>query len=404
MKGTAPRSGDDSIDGLRAERLRNDPKNRAENLMIVDLLRNDIGRIAHTGSVRVTALFSVESYRTVLQMTSTVEAEAASGVGFPDVLRALFPCGSITGAPKLQTMRHIQHLETRSRGLYTGAIGWVEPGHDGRMGEFCLSVPIRTLLLQEADKEGRCRAELGVGAGIVIDSVADEEYAECELKTRFLTGFDPGLALFETLFATRGGGVRQRGRHLARLSASARALGFRCCAETIEGQLDAVCAGLESDQPQRLRLLLRRDGQVELTAVPLAPLSAAPVQVLLAASPLPAVNGLMRHKTTWREPYDAALREAQARGAFDMLFYDETGRLTEGARSNVFLRLEGQWLTPAICDGGILPGTMRAALLEDPDWQAGEARLTVQDLRRAERIVLTNALRGVVDAVLVEDG
>lgn len=402
MKGTAPRSGDDAVDDRRAERLRSDPKNRAENLMIVDLLRNDIGRIARTGSVHVPALFSVESYRTVLQMTSTVEAEPASGLSFSDVLRALFPCGSITGAPKLQTMRHIQHLETRPRGLYTGAIGWVEPGHNGRMGDFCLSVPIRTLLLQAADEEGRCRGELGIGAGIVIDSTADEEYAECELKASFLTGLDPGLALFESLYVTRQAGVRQRGRHLARLAESAQALGFRYCAETIERRLDAVCAGLETDQPQRLRLVLHRDGLVELTAVPLDALPAGPVQVRLAASPLSPITGLMRHKTTWRAPYDAALREAQSLGAFDMLFYDEADRLTEGARSNVFLRLDGQWLTPALSGGGILPGTMRAALLEDPAWQASEARLTVADLRRAERILLTNALRGAIEAVLVE--
>ncbi len=401
MKGTAPRSGDDSVDGPRAERLRNDDKNRAENLMIVDLLRNDIGRIARTGSVRVPALFSVESYRTVLQMTSTVEAEPAPGVGFPDVLRALFPCGSITGAPKIQTMRHIQRLETRPRGLYTGAIGWVEPGHDGRLGEFCLSVPIRTLLLEGADSEGQCRGELGVGAGIVIDSVASDEYAECELKASFLTGLDPGLALFETLYATRESGVRQCGRHLARLAASAQALGFRYCAKTVEARLDAVCADLAWDQPYRLRLVLHRDGQVELSAVPLDKLPAGPVPVLLAGSPLPAMSALMRHKTTWRDRYDAALREAQVRGAFDMLFHDETGRLTEGARSNVFLRLDGQWLTPALAGDGILPGTMRAKLLEDPAWQAREAHLTLADLRRAERIVLTNALRGAIEARLV---
>ena len=402
MKGTAPRTGDDSVDTSRAERLRNDEKSRAENLMIVDLLRNDMGRIARTGSVRVPALFSVERYETVLQMTSTVEAGPAPGVRFPDVLRALFPCGSITGAPKLQTMRHIQRLETRTRGLYTGAIGWVEPARDGRMGDFCLSVPIRTVLLQAADDEGSCRGELGIGAGIVIDSVADDEYAECGLKASFLTGLDPGFALFETLYATHEAGVRQRERHLARLVASAQALGFQCCVKAIESRLDTVCAGLEPGQPQRLRLVLYRHGHIGLSAMPLEPLPfAGPVPVLLARSPLPAMHALMRHKTTWRDAYDVALRETQALGAFDMLFHDANGRLTEGARSNVFLRLDGEWLTPALSGGGILPGTMRAALLEDPGWQVREVHLTLTDLRRAERIVLTNALRGAIDAVLI---
>ena len=401
MKGTAPRTGDDSVDSRCADRLRTDAKNRAENLMIVDLLRNDMGRIARTGSVRVPALFSVERYETVLQMTSTVEAEPAPGVRFPDVLRALFPCGSITGAPKLQTMRHIQRLETRPRRLYTGAIGWVEPAGDSCMGDFCLSVPIRTLLLQGVDDRGRCMGELGVGAGIVIDSVADEEYAECALKASFLTGLDPGFALFETLYATHEGGVRERRRHLARLEASSRALGFHFCANTIVTRLDATCAQLEPGQAHRLRLVLERDGRLELSAVPLDPLPAGPVPLLLACSCLPAMNALMRHKTTWRAHYDLALREAQALGAFDILFHDANGRLTEGARSNVFLHIDGEWLTPALSGGGILSGTMRAALLEDPAWRAREADLSLDDLKRAERIVLTNALRGAIDAVLV---
>ena len=207
--------------------------------------------------------------------------------------------------------------------------------------------------------------------------------------------------MFETLYATRESGVRQRGRHLARLAASAKALGFPYCAKTVEARLDAVCADLASDQSHRLRLVLHRDGQVELSAVLLDKLPPGPVPVLLAGSPLRAMNALMRHKTTWRDRYDAALREAQARGAFDTLFHDETGRLTEGARSNVFLQLDGQWLTPALAGGGILPGTMRAELLEDPAWQAREAHLTLADLRRAERIVLTNALRGAIEARLV---
>lgn len=402
MKGTAPCSVDEAENAACAEQLRNDAKNRAENLMIVDLLRNDIGRIAGTGSVRVPALFSVERYQTLLQMTSTIEAEPAPGMQFPDVLRALFPCGSISGAPKLQTMRHIQRLETRPRGLYTGAIGWVEPGSNGGMGEFCLSVPIRTLLLQAPDDEGRSRGELGVGAGIVIDSTADEEFAECVLKARFLTGLDPGFALFETLMACRSKGVRQLGRHLSRLAASAQALGFSYCRETLEARLASLCAGLETEDPHRLRLVLHHDGRIELTAVLLDALPDTPVQVVLAKSPLPRVHALMSHKTTCRTLYDEALRMAQDLGVFDVLFHDETGRLTEGARSNVFLNLDGQWLTPALDGGGVLPGTMRAAVLEDPAWQAKEAHLTLADLRRAERIVLTNALRGAIEAKLLD--
>ena len=406
MKGTAARSGDDAADALAARRLAADAKNRAENLMIVDLLRNDLGRVARTGSVRVPALFEVERYPTVLQMTSTVAAELPADVGFPALLRALFPCGSITGAPKHRTMQLIAELETTPRGLYTGSLGWIDaprPGH--ACGDFCLSVAIRTLTLERIEQGAdalagaRHRGRMGVGAGIVIDSAAADEYAECRLKARFLSALDPGFALFETMYATREAGVRQLDRHLARLEASAAALDFVFERARVEAALGGQLAALPPATPSRLRLALHKDGRLELAATALDALPPGAVTVLLAERPLDDPHGLGAYKTTLRARYDEGLRAALAAGAFDTLFFDSAGRLTEGGRSNVFLLLDGEWRTPP-AGRGVLPGTMRAALLEDPAWAAREAELRVEDLLRAQRIVLTNALRGAVEARL----
>ncbi|MCP5224060.1 MAG: bifunctional anthranilate synthase component I family protein/class IV aminotransferase [Thauera sp.] len=410
MKGTAARSGDDAADALAARRLAADAKNRAENLMIVDLLRNDLGRVARTGSVRVPALFEVERYPTVLQMTSTVAAELPADVGFPALLRALFPCGSITGAPKHRTMQLIAELETTPRGLYTGSLGWIDaprPGH--ACGDFCLSVAIRTLTLERIEQGAdalagaRHRGRMGVGAGIVIDSAAADEYAECRLKARFLSALDPGFALFETMYATREAGVRQLDRHLARLEASAAALDFVFERARVEAALGGQLAALPPATPSRLRLALHKDGRLELAATALDALPPGAVTVLLAERPLDDPHGLGAYKTTLRARYDEGLRAALAAGAFDTLFFDSASRLTEGGRSNVFLLLDGEWRTPP-AGRGVLPGTMRAALLEDPAWAAREAELRVEDLLRAQRIVLTNALRGAVEARLAGAG
>jgi para-aminobenzoate synthetase / 4-amino-4-deoxychorismate lyase len=226
MKGTAARGGAPEGDSEMARLLAADPKNRAENVMIVDLLRNDIGRVARIGSVKVPALFAVEPYATVFQMTSTVEARLRAGVGMPELLRAVFPCGSITGAPKHRTMEWIAGLESTPRGLYCGAIGWVDaPPPGARVGDFCLSVAIRTLTLG-AEAGGLRPLRIGIGAGIVQDSRAADEFEECRLKARFLTGLNPGFELFETMHATREG-IRHLERHLARLARSARAWRWR---------------------------------------------------------------------------------------------------------------------------------------------------------------------------------
>ncbi|KVL51122.1 chorismate-binding protein [Burkholderia territorii] len=430
MKGTAPRSADPRDDAAAAAFLASDPKNRAENVMIVDLLRNDVSRIARTGTVRVPALFSVEPYASVWQMTSTVEAGWRDGTTFAQMLRALFPCGSITGAPKHKTMELIDAIESTPRGLYTGAIGWLDAPRNGASaddasrddaggcGDFCLSVAIRTLTLEAVDAEGaatiatrdaataaagRRRGTMGVGAGIVLDSVAADEYAECELKARFLTDADPGFQLFETTAATRADGIRHLERHLARLRRSADAFGFRLDADALRREIDARCAALDGDGPYRMKLALAKDGAVDITAAPLKPLPAGPVGVMLASAhgfaPTRTDDALLVHKTTRRAEYDRAWQAAEALGGFDMLFVNERGEVTEGGRSNLFVKLDGRWVTPPL-SSGVLPGVMRGVLLDDRTFGAEERIVTLDDLARADALLLTNALRGALDAVL----
>jgi para-aminobenzoate synthetase/4-amino-4-deoxychorismate lyase len=385
MKGTAPRDAD-------PEALRHDAKNRAENVMIVDLLRNDMSRVAVTGSVNVPALFSVEPYASVWQMTSTVEAQVIPGTSFADIVRALFPCGSITGAPKYRTMQLIDEIEGSPRGLYTGAIGWLEAS-----GDFCLSVAIRTLVIDSAQRRG----VLGIGAGIVLDSVAADEYEECLLKARFLTGADPGFELFETTYATRDEGVRHYARHVARLKGSAAYLGFVFDEPALDAHITQHCAAFEADKPYRLRVALDKGGRIAITSAPLGALPADTVTVLLASehgfAPRSSADSLLGHKTTRRADYDRAWQAAEAAGAFDMLFCNERGELTEGGRSSVFVQLDGKWWTPPI-DAGVLPGVMRAVLMEE--LLAAECVLTPADLEEAEALLISNALRGAVKARL----
>ena len=393
MKGTAPRSGSPA-DADIAQALGRDRKNRAENVMIVDLLRNDLGRMAVPGSVRVRSLFDVEVHPTLFQMTSTLEATPRPGTTSPDLLRALFPCGSITGAPKYRTMQLISGLENRPRGLYCGAIGWVDAPLAGALGACCLSVAIRTLELEET------KARLGVGAGIVLDSEARSEFAEVCAKARFLTDLDPGFQLLETLLVQPGRGIRHLDAHLARLARSAGELGFAYDPEVLRQGLAERVHQLFPLGEARLRLALSKQGQVDLQVRPLEALPQAgsaqdPVLLALAPEPLCKDPLLAGHKTTWRPQYDPALRQAQAMGCFDLIFLNPAGELVEGARSSLFLRLGGRWCTPPLASGA-LPGIFRQHLLDDPAWNATERKLRLEDLQQAEAIVVCNALRGAL--------
>ena len=400
MKGTAARRPGPESDSETARYLSIDVKNRAENVMIVDLLRNDLGRIAQVGSVKVPELFTIEPYGTVFQMTSTVQARLRPEIGFADVLRATFPCGSITGAPKHRTMQWIADLESTPRGQYCGAIGWIDaPQGDSRCGDFCLSVAIRTLTLGQ-EVHGLRPARLGIGAGIIADSRADDEFDECRLKARFLTGLDPGFELFETVLATPAGELPHLQRHLDRLARSATLLGFACDAEAARAVL-LEGAARSSGTARRLRLALAHSGRLQLTQAPLEALPPGEVKLLIAPQRLPDDNPLAQHKTTLRRCYDAGVRAAELAGAFDSLFFSRSGWLVEGGRSSVLVRVDSRWWTPPVADGA-LPGVMRGLLLEDPVWSAAERRLELADLQRAEALVVCNALRGVLPARLLQ--
>ncbi|MYN01233.1 aminodeoxychorismate synthase component I [Pseudoduganella sp. DS3] len=390
MKGTASAAADDGENARRAAALAADPKNRAENLMIVDLLRNDIGRIAATGSVEVPKLFEVTRFSSVLQMTSTVQARLRPDATLREIFDALYPCGSITGAPKKRTMEIIAELEPEARGIYTGAIGWFAPD-----GDFCLNVPIRTLTLQ-APHNGVRQGVMGVGAGIVHDSEAHDEFAECQLKARFLTGLSNDFELFETMHATRESGPRHLERHLQRLAASARYFGFAWNEAAARAYLTLACQALPPGQPHRLRLAMNSAGAFAVQSGVLAPLQ-EPVRVLLAEDATDSRDLFLRHKSTLRERYDAAWKAADAQGAFDQLFFNERGELTEGGRSNVFIRRDGVWITPPL-SSGMLPGVMRAVILDA--WGAQERPITREMLLAAQEIVVCNSLRGAMRASL----
>jgi para-aminobenzoate synthetase/4-amino-4-deoxychorismate lyase len=398
MKGTAQATGNAENDALQAKALASDEKSRAENVMIVDLLRNDLGRVALPGSVRVPQLFEVTRFGSVLQMTSTITAQLRQKVTLTEIIRAVYPCGSITGAPKHRTMQIIRELEHEARGIYTGAIGWFDaPASSSSIGDFCLSVPIRTLELGAPDEAGLRKGEMGIGAGIVHDSIAANEYAECRLKGSFLTGMPHDFELFETMYATREG-IRHLDRHLDRLQESAAFFGFVWHEAAIQETLRRHRESLAPDTAYRVRLSLSQQGTPAVQGAPLLPLS-TPVRLLRAVQPTDAGNLFLRHKTTVRHVYDAAWRSAEQQGAFDAVFCNQHGHVTEGGRSSIFIRLDGDWVTPPL-SAGVLPGVMRTVLLDDPAWNAKERNISWDDLRRAERIIACNALRGVLNAVI----
>lgn len=397
MKGTAPILGDGQ-DERRAAELQADPKNRAENVMIVDLLRNDLGKIAQTGTVCVPEPFKVSRFGSVWQMTSTIQAQALPHTSFADILRAAFPCGSITGAPKKMSMQIIETLETEARGLYTGSIGYLNPCSGGLGFEGAFNVVIRTLSLTPLS-DGIYQGVYGVGSGIVIDSDPAAEYRECGWKARFLNELRPDFGIFETL-RVENGRCALLDRHLCRLKTSAQALNLPL-PDGCENQIKQYIADLP-DGAFRVKALLASDG-ISLSRAVLNHL-ADKQRVIISPAVLPAQNYLRRFKTTHRALFDQAWQTAETQGAFDSLFFNSDGILLEGGRSNVFVKYQGQWLTPSL-DLDILNGIMRQAVLDEPQKylqtnQVIETHITQKTLQEAEEIRLSNALRGVFAAAL----
>ena len=384
MKGTARRGRTLVEDEAQARWLQESEKNRAENVMIVDMIRNDLGRIAVTGSVQAERLFDATRYPTLWQMTSTVSATTNAPVA--DILAALFPCASVTGAPKVSTMGIIADLESAPRGVYTGAIGYLAPG---RRSQF--SVAIRTVVIDRV----QATAEYGVGSGIVWDSDAGDEYRECQTKARILTVALPDISLIESLLWEPGAGYFLLERHIQRLADAAAYFATPLDLAAVRGQLATFAATLPT-RPHKVRLIVAENGACSVEAAPIQAASSSPLRVALADQPVDSADPYLYHKTTHREVYERAL--ASGPSCDDVLLWNERGELTESTRANLVLRLDGELLTPPI-SSGLLAGTFRAELLAQGLLR--EQVLRAPDLARAENVYLINSVRRWMSVELI---
>lgn len=385
MKGTAPRGLTSEQDLRNIQQLRDSEKARSENIMIVDMIRNDLGRIAESGSVRVTRTFDIERYPTLLQMTSTVEGTTHAAVS--DILKALFPCASITGAPKVRTMQIIRDLESGPRGIYTGSIGYFGPGPVARF-----NVAIRTVHVDQQRHE----AQYGTGSGIVWDSEAGDEYDECLTKANVLsTSAPPEFSLLETMLWEPGSGIFLLERHMKRLGDSADYYVIPADLPAIRHQLEQATKSL-SFKPHKIRLLVDQHGgtHIECTALPESA-TASPVLLRRASHAVDSHNVFLYHKTTHRADYDDARKDLAPNE--DAILFNEHGHITESTIANIVIERNGRKLTPPIA-AGLLPGTFRAELLEQG--QIAEATLTWDDLLHADNLWLINSVRRWIPATL----
>lgn len=386
MKGTASRGRWLAEDWVAQDGLRNSAKNRAENVMIVDLLRSDLGKIGRLGSVRVPSLLGVERYRTVHQLTSTITAELADATTLASIFRALFPCGSITGAPKISSMGIIRDLERSPRGVYCGAIGFVKPG-----GAATFNVAIRTAVISRSTNT----LTFGSGGGITWDSNAGDEYQEMRNKARVVTEKHPPFSLLETLLVDADGAYTLLRRHVNRLLQSASYFAIPVAERKVYSALNEI----RSEQlgtPWRIRLLVSELGDITVERHPLAT-HVVPIQFALADEPVSSTDVFLFHKTTRRDVYNK--HRAAHPDVADVLLWNECQELTEFTFANVALELDGILYTPPIASG-LLAGTLRGEMLDTGHLR--ERTLTADDLRHATRILYINSVRGVLDAVLVE--
>jgi para-aminobenzoate synthetase/4-amino-4-deoxychorismate lyase len=380
MKGTMPRGLDAAEDTLQASLLQNDVKNRSEHVMIVDLLRNDLGRICTMGGVHVDDIFSIERYQTLLQMTSTISGTLRPKLRYYDIFKGVFPSGSITGAPKIRTMQIIHEMERTTRGIYTGTIGFISPN-----GSSVFNVAIRTLVLKDGI------GQMGVGGGIVADSNPIDEYRECLLKAEFLTRRRYDFQLIETMLWVEGD-LPFLSMHLDRLESSAYYFGFSFDRADLLARIAGISHQLQTEDRYRIRLLLDSSGNVTLTPTKFTEETSA-VSVRLSHEHTNSSDVFLRHKTTRRESYERQYAQARNDGFDEVIFVNERGEVTEGAISNIFIRQGGKLLTPPL-SSGVLPGIYRRHLLETSA-NAEERILTMKDLLSAEVVFLCNSIRGL---------
>ena len=400
MKGTAPRGTDRDSDERNRMWLQSDPKNRAENLMIVDLMRNDLGKISETGEVQVFEPFRVEPYSRLFQMTTGVMGQMRKNLPLDELLRATFPPGSVTGAPKINTMKIIKRLESSPRKAYTGAIGFIDP-----QGDLTMNVAIRTII---STASGHC--EMGVGSGIVADSVPENEFRETILKAGFLNvADDDRLDLFETILLQSNGSLLWLEEHVDRMEGSAKQLGYPFSSSKA---LEAARYHLGSHArgPAIVRLVLNMVGDLTVETLPLTTLSRGKKRISLSRYMTDPDYEFLRHKTTKRKRYDRELAEARNQGFLETLFSNIQGYLTEGAFTNVFIYrspddgpCDGKssgWCTPGL-QCGLLPGIWRRKFLESV--KAVETCVKVGELSRAERIIIGNSVRGAIEVDEIVD-
>jgi para-aminobenzoate synthetase/4-amino-4-deoxychorismate lyase len=399
MKGTIRRGRTLAEDRELCSFLKHDIKNRSENVMIVDLLRNDIGRLCKDGQVKVKSLFDVETFETLHQLTSTVQGRLKPGCNLVDIFRALFPCGSVTGAPKIRTMEIIRELEKEARGVYTGAIGYITPD-----GEAAFNVPIRTVVVRSG------KGEMGIGSGIVYDSEPQKEWEECLLKGEFLTSPRPECKLIETMLWTQTDGFWLLDLHLDRLMESARYFNFPVCRDGVAGLLHKETERWKQEQApgKRVRLTLACDGRIEIEAATIAkpelqvvfdrasviPNTALP-KVLLSEEKTDSTSPYLYHKTTHRQLYDRARERAVEQGFLDVLFCNEKGEVTEGAISNIFIRKGNKIFTPPV-ECGLLPGVFRRWVIE-ANPEVREKVFFPQEIMDADAVYIGNSVRGLVE-------
>ena len=381
MKGTRPRAASLKADNELREEMRGEAKSQAENLMIVDLLRNDLSRVSETGSVKVPELFSLETYPTLHQMTSRVTSRLSLDADFADIFKSLFPCGSVTGAPKIRAMEIIDELEDSPRGAYCGAMGYIDPN-----GDACFNVAIRTLILEA----GRLR--YNVGSGLVLDSEAADEYAECLLKADVLRPQE--TRLIETFRWDESTGAVRLGRHKARLQKAADELGYPYSEEALDIAL-SVLQSCKTDQ--RVRVTLNSAGSFDLSYQDYTPLDT--LSVSLSQYPLTPEVQITAHKLSTRQFYDGERERLKGiTGADETLFLNDRGELCEGSFTSLFIEKNGLLLTPPL-SAGLLPGILRSALIDSG--KAVEQSLTLDALLAADKIYLGNSLRGLIPARLL---
>ncbi len=391
MKGTAARRPGAAEDLQAAFKLARDPKQRAENLMILDLIRNDIGRVALPGSVNVPDIFRIETFRTVHQMTSRVKAELPQDFDFASLCKALFPCGSITGAPKLRAMEVIRELEETPRGLYTGSIGYLGPHN-----EACFNVAIRTMEFRKSSADV-WQGKVGVGGGIVFDSDIADEWLECQTKLKFLDGAQDmaegkPFDLIETMRWTADEGFYLIDHHMARLSQSARYFDYPFDEGRIRHSLNTHVAE-ETNSALRVRLLLSGDGDISISSVALPSPQELPA-IVIDDERVTSNDPFLHHKTTRRAFYDKKFEEWSERGFGEVLFLNEQNEITECSRHNIFVEKEGVLLTPPLTCG-VLPGTFRQHLLETQNPPVREELLTTEDVLSADRVYIGNSVNGL---------